>query len=161
MALQELSGLWGAAREFAESKGYGPRSVDSNGWTLLHHAAVQSQHGRGMLEVVRGLLAVMSVEVVDQKTGGGTQGGWSALSLVCNGHDPHNERIDIARLLVEKGAGLEVRNAYGATPLITACAVGFFSVVRAPLDAGADATATNDRGHNAADVTPKDQTKVF
>ena len=51
--------------------------------------------------------------------------GWSALSLVCNASDPHNERTDIARLLVAKGADLEVRNAYGATPLITACAVGF------------------------------------
>ena len=114
-----------------------------------------------MLEVVEGLLDVMPVEVVDQVTGGGTPMGWSALSLVCNGRDPHNERTDIARLLVAKGADVEVRNAYGATPLITACAVGFFSVVRALLDAGADAFATNGRGRNALDVTPTDQTKVF
>ena len=161
MALQEIGDLYGAAREFAEGTGDGPLSGDSCGWTLLRHATVQSQHRRGMLEVVRGLLAAMSVEVVNQKTGGGTQGGWSAISLVCNGRDPRNERTDIARLLVAKGAGLEVRNAYGATPLITACAVGFSSVVRVLLDSGADATATNDRGRNAADVTPKDQNKVF
>ena len=161
MALQEIGDLRGAAREFAEVKGYGPLFVDSTGWTLLHHAAVQSQHGRGMLEVVSGLLEAMPVEVVDQKTGGGMQGGWSALSLVCNGRDPYNERTDIARLLVAKGADVEVRNAYGATPLITACAVGFFSVVQVLLEAGADATATNARGRNAADVTPSDQRKVF
>ena len=104
--------------------------MDANGWTLLHHAAVQSQHGRGMLEVVRGLLEAVPVEVVDQRTGGGTPTGWSALSLVCNARDPHNERADIARLLVAKRADLEVRNAPGATPLISACAVGFWSVVR-------------------------------
>ena len=156
-----MGGLQGAALEFAEGKGCGPLSVDSTWWTLLHHAVVQSQHRRGMLEVVRGLLAAMSVEVVDQKTGGGMQGGWSALSLVCNARDPHNERTDIARLLVAKGADLEVRNIYGATPLLTACAVGFASVVRVLLDAGADAFATNDRGRNALDVTPLDQTKVF
>ena len=75
MSLQEVGDLHGVAREFAEAKGYGPRSVDSCGWTLLHHAAVQSQHGRGMLEVVRGLLEAMPVEVVDQRTGGGTPGG--------------------------------------------------------------------------------------
>ena len=159
--LQDMGGLQGVALDFAEGKGYGPLSVDSTGWTLLHHATVQSQHRRGMLEVIRGLLAAMSVEVVDQKTGGGMQGGWSALSLVCNGRDPYNERTDIARLLVAKGADVEVRNAYGATPLITACAVGFFSVVQVLLEAGADATATNARGRNAEDVTPGDQRKVF
>ena len=159
--LQDMGGLQGVALDFAEGKGYGPLSVDSTGWTLLHHATVQSQHRRGMLDVVRGLLAAMSVEVVDQKTGGGMQGGWSALSLVCNGRDPYNERTDIARLLVAKGADVEVRNAYGATPLITACAVGFFSVVQVLLEAGADATATNARGRNAEDVTPGDQRKVF
>ena len=56
---------------------------------------------------------------------------------------------------------MEVRNAYGATPLITDCAVGFFSAVQVLLEAGADATATNARGRNAADVTPGDQRKVF
>ena len=159
--LQDMGGLQGVALDFAEGKGYGPLSVDSTGWTLLHHATVHSQHRRGMLEVIRGLLAAMPVEVVDQKTGGGMQGGWSALSLVCNGRDPYNERTDIARLLVAKGADVEVRNAYGATPLITACAVGFFSVVQVLLEAGADATATNARGRNAEDVTPGDQRKVF
>ena len=137
-----------------------PFSVDFNGWTLLHHAVMQSQHRRGMLEVARGLLEVMPTELVNQRTGAGTPMGWSALSLVCNASDPHNERTDIARLLVAKGADLEVRNAHGAMPLITACAVGFVSVVRALLDAGADAFATNDRGRNAADVTPLDQTMV-
>ena len=156
-----MDGLEGAALDYAEAKGYGVLEVDSNGWTLLHHASADSQHKRGMLEVIRGLLAAMPVEVVDQKTGGGMQGGWSALSLVCNGRDPYNERTDIARLLVAKGADVEVRNAYGATPLITACAVGFFSVVQVLLEAGADATATNARGRNAADVTPLDQRKVF
>ena len=150
----------GAALEYAEGKGYGVLEVDSNGWTLLHHAAADSQHRRGMLEVVEGLLEAMPVEVVDQVTGGGTPVGWSALSLVCSARDPHNERTDIARLLVAKRADLEVRNAHGATPLITACAVGFLSVVRVLLDARADAFATNDCGPNALDVTPKDQTKV-
>ena len=160
MALQEIGDLYGAAREFAENKGFGPRAVDSNGWTLLHHAAVQSQHMR-MLEVFRGLLEAVPVEVVDQRTGGGTPTGWSALSLVSKARDAANERADIAQLLVAKRADLEVRNAHGATPLITACAVGFLSVARVLLDAGADAFATNDRGRNALDATPQDQTKVF
>jgi len=124
MALQEMGDLRGAALEFAEGRGYGPLSVDSEGWTLLHHAAVQSQHQRGMLDVIRGLLWAVPIEVVDQKTNGGTPVGWSALSLVSNARDAANERADIARLLVAKRADLEVRNAHGATPLITAS--GFF-----------------------------------
>ena len=152
----------GAALEYAEGKGYNDViEVDSNGWTLLHHAAVQSQHGRGMIEVAHGLLEAVPVEVADQRTGGGTPTGWAALSLVSNARDAANERAEIARLLVAKGADVEVRNAYGATPLITACAVGFFSVVQVLLEAGAAATATNDRGRNAADDTPLDQRKVF
>ena len=113
-----------------------------------------------MVYVVEGLLRVMPVEVVDQVTGGGTPEGWSALSLVCNARDPHNERTDIARMLVAKRATLEVRNAHGATPLIIACAAGFSSVVRVLLDAGAVAFATNGRGRNALDVTPRDQHTV-
>ena len=71
-----------------------------------------------MLEVVRGLLAAMPIEVVDQKTNGGTPLGWSALSLVSNARDAANERADIARWLVAKRTDLEVPNAHGATPLI-------------------------------------------
>ena len=138
-----------------------PLAVDINGWSLLHHAAVQSQHGWGMIEVFRGLLEAAPVEVVGQRTGGGTPTGWSALSLVRRARDSANERADIARLLVEKRADLEVRNANGATPLVSACAVGFWSVVRILLDARADAFATNNRGRNAMDVTPRDQTNVF
>ena len=156
-----MRGLQGAALEFAEGKGYGPLPVDSTGWTLLHHATVQSQHRRGMLKIVRGLLEVMPTELVNQKTGAGTPVGWSALSLVCNGRDPHSERTDIARLLVAKRANLEVRKASDATPLVTACAVGFSSVVRILLGAGADAFANNGRGRNAWDVTPADQRRVF
>ena len=114
-----------------------------------------------MIEVFRGLLEAVPVEVVDQRTGGGAPTGWSALSLVCNARDSANERADIARLLVEKRADLEVRNASGATPLVSACAVGFWSVVRVLLDARADAFATNNNGRNAMDVTPRGQTKVY
>ena len=160
MALQEIGDLDGAAREFAESKGFGPRAVDSNGWTLLHHAAVQSQHTRGMFEVVRGLLEAVPVEVVDQRTGGGTPVGWSALSLVSNARDAANERAEIAKLLLAKAVDLEARNPQETTPLIAACACGNWSCVRVLLDARANPFATNIRGKNALDVTPADQLQV-
>ena len=151
----------GAALEYAEGKGFGDvTEVDSNGWTLLHHAAADSQHRRGMLEVARGLLAAMPIAVVYQKTGGGTPHGWSALSLVCNARDWANERAGIAELLVENGADLEATNHHGTTALMTACACGNWTCVRAHLDARANPFATNIRGKNALDVTPRDQVKV-
>ena len=113
-----------------------------------------------MRKVVRGLLAAMLIDDVDQKTGGGTPCGWSALSLVCNARDWANERAGIAQLLVEKGADLEATNHHGTTALMTACACGNWSCVRALLDARANPFATNVRGRNALGVTPLDQVKV-
>ena len=150
----------GAALDYAEAKGYGVLEVDPNGWSLLHHASADSQHRRGMLEVIRGLLAVMPIDVVDQKTGGGTPHGWSALSIVCNARDWANERAGIAQLLVEKGADLETTNHHSTTALMSACGCGNWSCVRILLDAQANPFATNIRGKNALDVTPRDQVKV-
>ena len=160
MALQDMGDLRGAALEFAEAKGYGPLGVDVSGWTLLHHAAAESQHNRGMLDVIHSMLWAVPTELIDQKTHGGTPRGWAALSLVCNARDFANVRAQIAQLLVDKRADVNVRNPHGATPLIAACACGNWSAVRVLLDAGADVFATNERGRNALDVTPNEQTKV-
>ena len=55
---------------------------------------------------------------------------------------------------------MEVRSANGATPLIDACASGFWSVSNILLDAGADAKARNDDDNNALYCTPADQGTV-
>ena len=149
-----------AARDFAVSKGYGPVATDSTGWTLLHHCCVTSQHQRGMPEVLGGLLEACPIEVVNQRTGGGTPTGWSALSLVCNARDAANSRVEMVEMLLKKRADMEVTNPGGSTPLMHACACGFWSVVRLLLDARADHTVTKQGGRNALDVTPRDQTRA-
>ena len=151
MCWQEIGTLNDAAPTFSEIYNMGPMDIDESGWYLLHRAVNRPMHTRGMVNVVKGLLQAMSVEAVNALTISGRPAGFSALSLCCNSRDPHGERTAIAILLVEKGANLEVRNASGATPLITACSVGFMSVVKVLLDAGANPFATNDRGNNALD----------
>ena len=158
MALQDIPGLEGAALEFAESRGFGPLPVDSNVWTLLHHAASESQDSRGMFDVIRGLLQVMPIDLVGQTTNGGTPLGWADLSLLSNARDAANVRAEIARLLVEKRADLEVRSPHGTAPLMNACACGNWSCVRVLLDAHANPHATNIIGRNASDVAPRGQT---
>ena len=125
MSWQELGTLNNEAVIFADIYNMGPMDIDEHGWFLLHKAVLRSQHARGMADVVRGLLPAMSVEAVNALTISGRPAGFSALSLCCNGRDPYGERIEICELLVQKRADLELRNASGATPLITACAVGF------------------------------------
>ena len=151
MFWQELGTLNGAAVMFSDVYDMGPMDIDENGWFLLHKAVSRSQHNRGMVDVVRGLLPAMSVEAVNARTISGRPSGFSALSLCCNDRDPYGERIDICELLVQKRADLELRNASGATPLITACSIGFVAVVDILLAAGADPHATNARGNNALD----------
>ena len=158
--LQDFDLLEGAAREFAESRGFGPLSTDSMQWTLIHHCCANSEHHRGMHEVLKSLLAVCPIEIVDQKTGSGTPSGWSALSLLCNARDAANTRIGMVRMMLERRADTEASNPQGSTPLIHACASGFWSVVRLLLDAKADHNATKKGGRNALDVTPKEQTQA-
>ena len=159
--MQDIPDLEGAALDFAESQGFGPLSAESNGWTLLHHAASESQHSRAMFDVIRGLLQVMPIDLVNQTTNGGTPLGWAALSLVSNARGAANVRAEIARLLVEKRADLEVRNPHGAAPLMNACACGNLSCVRVLLDAHANPHATNNIGRNALGVAPRGQTMAL
>ena len=113
-----------------------------------------------MPDVLKSLLEGCPIELVDQKTGGGTPTGWSALSLLCNARDAANTRLEMVSMLLERKANMEASNPQGTTPLMIACVSGFRSVVRLLLDAKADHNAAKKGGRNALDVTPKDQTQA-
>ena len=79
----------------------------------------------------------------------GVNGGTCLMEAAYHG------RLDICRLLIDKGAQLEAKNKYGgSTPLHHAAAQGHVEIVRLLCDRGADTEARSDNGerplHSAA-----------
>ena len=66
----------------------------------------------------------------------------------------HDGQLELARVLLENGADLEVRNKYGETPLLLACGGQWCSadVVRLLLENGADVHARDKQGRSAMQV---------
>ena len=70
--------------------------------------------------------------------------GWTPLHVVVGGmYDFEQERIHIARLLLERGADVHAKDKVKATPLQLASCNGMVEIARVLLDAGA---ATNSKG---------------
>jgi ankyrin repeat protein len=57
-----------------------------------------------------------------------------------------NNHIEIAKLLIERGADLEAENKWGQTPLHVASRYNHIKMTKLFLDAGADLEAKNKRG---------------
>ena len=70
-------------------------------------------------------------------------------------HSAAAGREAVARLLVERGAKVNVAQRHGWMPLHSAAQNGHAQLVNALLAAGADANATNDDGVTAADLARK------
>ena len=147
---------------FAEQKGINPWEEDHFGWTLLHHAAMESVHQPGLLTVVQQLLPYMDKMQINAHTRGGTPQGWAALSLLCNARDRWNQREHIIQAVLDHKAAVNVRTPSLATPLMCACSCGFWSAAERLLAMpNVDVHAKNMRNKNALDVTPEDQKKAF
>ena len=58
---------------------------------------------------------------------------------------------EIAKLLLDNGANVNVTNFNGATALIFAATFGRMEIAKMLLEHGADKTLQDDRGHTAAD----------
>ena len=80
---------------------------------------------------------------------GGDVNGWTCLTTAA-----YNGRLDICRLLIDKGAQLEAKDWDHRTPLHWAAIEGHVEIVRLLCDRGADVEACNDGGwrplHRAA-----------
>ena len=80
---------------------------------------------------------------------GASDNGWTALMWACNmyGQTHYEVYQRIARLLVEKGADLKVRDKNGKTPLIVATQVADLPTTNLLLDRGADASVKEKSGY--------------
>lgn len=99
--------------------------ADTNGMTLLHHAALN-----GFAEIAKYL--VESGAVIDQQNIAGCTPLYQAVQ---HGHS------DCVRTFLDMKADIEVQTRSGATPLYIASDKGHVSLATELLDAGADANA--------------------
>lgn len=94
----------------------------------------------GQVAAVRDLLARPRPDVIDAQD----EMGWTALMHAASaGHDM------VARILLEKGANLALRNTIGETALHLAARRGRADVVRRLLTAGADIAARDTEGRTS------------
>jgi len=63
--------------------------------------------------------------------------------------------IEIVRMLVEKGADINVKDKHGNTALMHACLNMQVGTAFYLIDNGADLTITNDQGKTAMDIASK------
>lgn len=84
-----------------------------------------------------------------------TEQGWTALMFITNDKhiDVDEAQSEIGRLLINKGADIEVRTNSGLTPLMNAVSNGKINVVKMLINVGADINATNPIQY---DKTPLD-----
>ena len=103
---------------------------------FLRAAPIHDAAGIGDVEKVRDLLAT-DPTLVDGKTSDGV----TPLLLAAQ-----NGRLEVVRLLLEKGAAVDARSNEGATPLIHAATKGRLEVVRLLLEKGAAVNAKGNDG---------------
>jgi uncharacterized protein len=113
-------------------------AYSGDGFTALHFAAFFGSPAATSLLLERGA----QVDALGQ--------GWMTGTAL---HSAVSRReAEVARLLIEAGAGADLRQSGGWTPLHAAAANGDLADVELLLDAGADPSATNDEGRSVAQL---------
>ena len=95
---------------------------------------------KGMTASVVRMLEMKSIDVEARREGGVKDGSTCLMIAACGGH------LDICRLLIDKGAQLEVKDEYGKTPLHCAAIQSNVEIVRLLCDHGADVEARTNNG---------------
>jgi len=123
---------------------------NEEGATLLMQAA-----GAGHLDLVEMLIkAGAKVDATDAR-------GWTALFKALFNYEQNCGFPEIVSALIEAGADIEHKVAYGTRPLMIAAGYGEARVVEVLLAAGADTAAMNEGGRSARTIAEtKDYVEV-
>jgi ankyrin repeat protein len=106
------------------------------------HAAAYS----GNSDVVRKLIEYGAADMINARDSGGS----TPLLLASEGHNFKGGSV--LRLLLERGADINVQNHFGRTPLHRASFRGALGVVRLLLEHGADVEAKNNIDKTALQI---------
>ena len=107
-------------------------SVDTGGWTLLHHVCIQNKK-RKVDEQIAFALIDKGADVNAR-----TQEGYTPIGITCM-----MGKTELAMALIKKGANINIRTNKGNTPLHIAFLYGHNEVAMALLDKGADIESMN------------------
>ena len=122
-----------ATRECKNLQRYMREVKDRFGRTQLRYYCEQ-----GMTSSVVRMLEMRSIDV---EAKGGDVNGWTCLTTAA-----YNGRLDICRLLIDKGAQLDAKDSIDWTPLLFAASQGRIEIVRLLCDRGADVEARGNLG---------------
>ena len=124
-------------------------TLDSEGWSALHHALDSSSFSARAALAARDLAQRTPPRIINTGTTGSQPSGYTCLHFACDGSDRSFKRVELAGLLLDRRANLEAREQKGNTPLLLASGAGIADVVELLLRRRADVTAVNHRGVGA------------
>ena len=126
-----------------------PSTLDSEGWTALHHACDSSSWSSRALKAALDLAQETPILEMNSGTIGKQPRGYTCLHFACDGSDKEFNRKELVNSLLNKKAELEVKDAKGNTPLLTAAGTGVSDLVKLLISRRADVNAVNYRGLGA------------
>jgi ankyrin repeat protein len=119
-----------------------PLLLNANGIDL----DAQSRDGDTALMIAAFKVNKPAVEALLAKGAAVNKDGWAPLHYAAAGGDS-----EIVQLLIKKSAALDALSPNKTTPMMMAARGGYIFIVKALLDAGADATLKNEAGMTAID----------
>ena len=125
------------------------KTVDSAGWSALHHAIDSSSWTARAQKAAECLAKRTPIDILNTKTSGSQPCGYSCLHFACDGSDRDFLRRDLAQKLIEAKAELESRDSKGNTPLLLASGTGVSDLVKLLIASNAHVGATNNNGCGA------------